>query len=284
MTVPAWLPGRDGSRDPRVEDPTNLYLVHFTGRALLPLALRIGLSANAVSLTGLAFGAGAAAAYFRWMDWRYACFGLGLCVAWLIADGLDGMIARAAGTASALGRFLDGICDHAVFVLLYLSLAGSIGTKAAWALAVTAGAAHAAQATLYEGERTRFHRRIRGDAGDRAVRPSHNLLVRLYDGLAGSLDRLTAGFDECLKAAADPRAFGDAYGRRAAAPLRMMALLSNNVRVLIIFVACLAGDPRWFWILELTILSLVLLVGILWLRVVENQIVRECVTGVKRFP
>ena len=275
MTARSWLADPDGSRDPRIEDPTNLYLVHLSGRLLLPWALRIGLPANPVSLAGLALGAAGAAAYFRWSDWRYALLGLGLCVLWLIADGLDGMIARASGTASAFGRFLDGVCDHVVFVLLYLSIAGSIGTGASWLLAVTAGAAHAVQATLYEGERTRFHRRMKGDPGSESSAPSDNVLVRVYDAVAGSLDRLAAPFDQRLRATPQPRAFGEAYAARAVAPLKLMALLSNNMRVLIIFLACLAGMPQAFWIVELSGLTLVLVIGSLWLRRIESQMVRE---------
>ena len=275
----AWLPDPDGSRDARIEDPTNTYLVHLTGRVLLPLALRVRVSANVVSLTGLALGAGGAAAYFRWSDWRYALVGFGLCLLWLIADGLDGMIARASGTANAFGRFLDGVCDHAVFVLLYLSLAGSIGTRAAWILAVAAGAAHAVQATLYEGERARFHRRMRGDPGSAVAERPGNQLVRLYDGVAGSLDRLAAPFDQRLRAASNCRAFGEAYASRAVAPLQMMALLSNNMRVLIIFLACLAGLPQWFWMMELTLLTAVLLIGTVWLRRIEERMVRESAKG-----
>ncbi len=271
----SWLPRPDGSRDARIEDPTNIYFVHLAGRALLPLALRLHVPANAVSLAGLALGAGAAIAYFRWSDWRCATVGFGLCLLWLIADGLDGMIARASGTASAFGRFLDGTCDHAVFLLLYLSLAGSIGTTGAWILAVTAGAAHAVQATLYESERTRFHRRMNGDPGSMATGPSGNLLVRLYDGLAGSLDRLAAAFDQRLRAAPDRRAFGEAFANRAVAPLRLMTLLSNNMRVLFIFLACLAGGPQWFWIIELILLTMVLLTGIALLRRVEQHMVRD---------
>jgi len=272
--APAWLPRPDGNRDPRIEDPTNLYIVHLSGRALLPLALRLGLSPNPVSVTGFLLGAGAAAAYYQWRDWRFACLGLMLCVLWLIADGLDGMIARATGTASAFGRFLDGLCDHGVFLLLYVSLAASIGTRSGWILAIAAGAAHAVQATLYEGERTRFHRRIKGDPGSIAA-ASANPLVRLYDTVAGSLDRFAAPLDERLRAAADPQAFGAAYARRAVPPLRLMALLTNNMRVLIIFLTCLAGSPRWFWITELTAQTAVLIVGTLWLRRIEARIVRE---------
>jgi hypothetical protein len=273
--APAWLPPPDGSRDARIEDPTNLYFVHLSGRALLPLALRIGLSPNPVSVTGFVLGAGAAAAYYHWRDPRMACLGLVLCVLWLIADGLDGMIARATGRASAFGRFLDGLCDHGVFLLLYLSLATSIGTVEAWVLAIAAGAAHAVQATLYEGERTRFHRRLKGDAGSVAGAPSANPLVRLYDRVAGSLDRFAAPLDERLRAAADPRAFGEAYAAKAVPPLRLMSLLTNNMRVLTIFLACLAGDPRWFWITELTVQTALLVIGTVWLRRVEGAIVRE---------
>src|SRR3546814_9333837 len=45
-----------------------------------------------------------------------ATIGLPLSLFWLVADGLDGMIARATGTPSAAGRVLDGLCDHGVFL------------------------------------------------------------------------------------------------------------------------------------------------------------------------
>lgn len=265
-----WLIPPDGSRDRRIEDPTNLFVVHLAGRALLPVALRLGLSANPVSLAGLILGAAAAAAFFRWSDWRYATLGFGLAVLWLIADGLDGMIARATATASAFGRFLDGLCDHGVFLLLYLSLAASIGTPGTWWLAGAAGVAHVIQSTLYEGERTRFHRRLRGDAGSPSADPSGNPLVRLYDCVAGLFDGPAEGFDQRLREAPDGHALAEAYGQRASAPLRLMALLSNNMRLVLIYGACLAHNPRWFWILELTVLTLVLGIGLVWLRRVER--------------
>jgi hypothetical protein len=180
---PRWLPPADGSRDLRTEDPTNPWVVHLAGRMLLPLALRLRIPANAVSVAGFGFGAAAAWAY---LDWPHrATLGFLLCLAWLIADGLDGMIARATGTASALGRFLDGVCDHAVFVLLYVALASALGTAGDWALALSAGAVHAVQSTLYEGERVRFHRRVRGEAAETPP-PSSNPLLRLYEALRRS--------------------------------------------------------------------------------------------------
>lgn len=271
--APAWLPQPDGSRDPRVGDPTNLWIVHLAGRLLLPLALRLSVSAKALSCAGLAFGAAAALSFYRWADWRFAAAGLLLCVAWLIADGMDGMVARARGTASDFGRFLDGVCDHLVFLLLYVSLALSVGTAQAWILAVAAGSAHAVQSTLYEGERGRYHRRIRGDPGTPARR-GRNLLVRSYDAVANTLDRSAASFDLCLKDRGDPMKLAHVYGERAAPALKLMALLSNNMRVMFIYLACVAGSPLIFWWLELAVLSGVAKVGIRWHRVVERQLVR----------
>jgi CDP-diacylglycerol--serine O-phosphatidyltransferase len=272
---PGAIPPPDGSRDRRIDDPTNIWFVHLIGRMLLPAALRLGVPANAVSVAGLALGSGAAWAYARWPDWRWASAGFALCVAWLIADGLDGMIARASGTTSDFGRFLDGLCDHAIFVLLYVVLASSLGTAEAWILALSAGAAHAVQSTLYEGERERFHRRIRGEPG-RDPRPrARNPLVRAYDRVAGSLDRVAAPMDALLARSGDARAVGEAYGRRAAPVLRPMALLTNNMRVILIYLACLAGDPRLFWWAELVPLSLLAAAGIAAHRGVERRILRE---------
>jgi hypothetical protein len=269
----ALIPPPDGSRDPRIEDPTNLWVVHLAGRALLPIALRARIPANAVSLLGLLFGTGAAAAYYRWQDWRFTLAGLLLCILWLIADGLDGMIARASGTASAFGRFLDGVCDHLVFVLIYVSLASSLNTPAAWILAAVAGAAHALQATLYEGERNRFHRRVRGEAGAPTSRAG-NLLVRIYDRVANSLDRYASVFDARMRDAKEPRRLGAAYGERAVPPLKCLALLSNNMRIVAITAACLAGDPRLFWWWELLPLMAVAIAGMSWHRRVEDGMMR----------
>lgn len=260
----------DQSRDPRIEDPTNLWLIHRTARALLPWALRHRVSANAVSLVGFGFGTLAAWCYYHWQDWRLASLGFLLCIAWLIADGLDGTIARATGTASPFGRFLDGLCDHGVFVLLYLALGFSLGMAQAWPLMAAAGAAHALQSSLYEGERARFHRRRRGELVP-ARQPSANPLVRIYDSVAHSLDRAAAPFERRLAEAADRPSFIGRYLSLAVPPMKLQAFLSGNVRVIAIYAACLASRPALFWWFEIIILSAVALAGILWHRYAEHS-------------
>jgi hypothetical protein len=270
MTVPP----PDRSRDRRIEDPTNLWIIHPAGRVLLPGFLARGISANAVSFGGLALGTAAALSYSQWHAWPFALLGLLLSVGWLIADGLDGMIARATGTASPLGRVLDGLCDHGVFALIYIVLAVSVGTAQGWALAVAAGVAHAVQANLYESERARFHRRCKGVALAPPPAPSRNPLVRLYDSFAGMLDRFAGPFDEALRGHSDSAALARAYGEQATAPMRLLSLMTANVRVTAIFLACLAGNPQFFWWFELVPLTFFLVIGLVWHRAVEGRLVR----------
>lgn len=266
-------PPRDGSRDRRIEDPSNLYLIHPASHALLPYALRHGVSANAVSVIGLACGTLAAIAYANWHHSAMALVGLVFSVAWLIADGLDGMIARATKTASALGRMLDGLCDHGVFALLYISLAWTVGTFEGWVLALTAAAAHAVQSSLYEGERARFHRRARGLPLAAVPTPTGMVLVRLYDSVAGSVDRMAMPFERRFGAAEDRTGFAAAYAAAAVPVMRLQSLLTANVRVWAICVACLAGDPRIFWWFEIVPLTLVAALGLYRHRRIERRFV-----------
>jgi len=270
---PAWLPPPDGSRDLRIEDPTNLWVVHLAGRMLLPLALRARISANTVSVAGLAVGTGAAFAYLGWRDPGLATLGFLLTICWLVFDGLDGMVARATGTASALGRFLDGLCDHGVFLILYLALGAAVDTPEAWITGTIAGLVHGVQANLFESERARYQRRVRGDPGGDAPPPSPNAVVRCYDRLAGSLDRLAGRFDRALAAAPDRRAFAAAYGERAAPALKLLNLLNANARIVALYAVCLAGDPMLFWWWTLGPLTLLTAAGLIWHRRIEARLV-----------
>jgi hypothetical protein len=256
----------DGSRDRRIEEPSNLWLVHPLSRAMLRPALRARLSANAVSCLGLVVGACAAAAFGQWREPGAALVGLVLAVLWLSLDGLDGMVARATGTASPFGRLMDGLCDHGVFVLVYVALASSIGTASGWLLAVAAGAAHALQSSYYEGERARFHRRLKGIAPPPPAPTPAAWLVNAYDRLSTAPDRAGAPLDRAI-AAPDVRA---RYAEAAVAPMRLLALLSANTRVQLVGIACLAGAPQLFWWAELLVLPIVAAIGYAWHRRAEQ--------------
>ena len=166
------------------------------------------------------------------------------------------------------------MCDHGVFLLLYIAVSASLGIADTWLLATAAGCAHAVQSALYEGERGRFHRRLRGDSGPVAAPAAPAFaLARYYDAVAGSIDRLAAPFDRLLRASPDPRSLGQAYGRAAVPPLRLMIPLSANMRVVVLTLACLAGDPRLFWWYELVPCTLLAIAALWWHRRTEARIV-----------
>ena len=259
-------------RDPRIEAPSNRWLIHPLGRVLLPLALRAGLSANCVSIFGLLLGAAAALAYGMGRSSAALLGGLALSIGWLIMDGLDGMVARARGTQSAAGRLLDGLCDHGVFVMIYVALALRLGTGEGWMLAIAAGAAHAIQSNLYEGERARFHRRAAGRLDPPSPASGESRILRLYDRLSTAPDRGPRPFENRLAAATDRAAMIALYTEAATGPMRLMWSQTANVRVFAIFVAASLGDPRLFWWFEIVPLSLAAAAAMIWHRGIESAL------------
>jgi hypothetical protein len=167
---------------------------------------------------------------------------------------------------------MDGLCDHGVFLILYLALGASIDTPEAWITGTIAGVVHGIQSNLFESERARYHRRVRGDPGGEAHPPSPNAAMRLYDRLAGSLDRVAGRFDRALASAADRRALASAYGDRAAPALKLMNLLNANARIIALYMACLAGNPMLFWWWTLGPLTLVTAAGLIWHRRIEARL------------
>lgn len=77
---------------------------------------RLGITANALTFTGLVLGLGGAAAIaFGQIGW-----GLALIIANRLADGLDGAVARARGP-SDLGGYFDIVADFAFYVSIPLA-------------------------------------------------------------------------------------------------------------------------------------------------------------------
>lgn len=247
----------DAARPAQIEDPSNRWLVHPLADRLLPLALRLGIHPNSVSVAGLACGAISGAFYYHWRDPVWVVAGFLWMVAWHVLDGLDGKLARASGMASPLGRVIDGICDYLVFFCVLIPIALSFPNwQAMLGLGLFAGACHALQSVWYEGEREAWKRRARG---------VFSLPPRVVSGWwiennYNKLEARVAGGNPAVDAAlrADPAAVGD-YLAITAPVVRAMSLLSANSRTLVIALACLAGDPRLYWYWEIAGLSLIAL-------------------------
>ncbi|MEL6582749.1 MAG: CDP-alcohol phosphatidyltransferase family protein [Pseudomonadota bacterium] len=99
----------DGQMRKVIDPPVN-----WIGRKLAS----IGITANAVTLAGLAIGLGAAAA----IALESYLLGLILITLSRIADGLDGAVARATST-SDFGGYLDIVCDFLFYGAIPLAFA-----------------------------------------------------------------------------------------------------------------------------------------------------------------
>ena len=264
----------DIARPSTIEPATNRYGVHALARLMLPLAIRLGIHPNAVTLAGLTFGLCAAAAYLHWQDWRYATLGFLFMIGWHIMDGLDGKLARATGKTSAFGRLLDGIADYSSFVAVYIALAiTQPQIVPALGIAIVAGAAHALQAQFYEGERATWIRRSAGQFDAVARTEAGGAFERLYNRLERALGNQSRPFDARLHEAspAERQRLIDAWQPRSARVLHLMGPLSANGRTIAIWLAAMIGNPWLFWLWEIIPLTILALVAARWLRQAEIQ-------------
>lgn len=106
------------------------------GRALTPVAvllLRLGVSPSQVTVTGTVAVVAAAMWFFPRGE---LASGVGVIGLFLLADGLDGTMARHGGRVSAFGAFLDStldrVADGAVFAGLVIWAAGRDAAVVVW--------------------------------------------------------------------------------------------------------------------------------------------------------
>jgi CDP-diacylglycerol--glycerol-3-phosphate 3-phosphatidyltransferase len=146
----------------------------------VPVALafgRLGLTPNALTIIGFA-GTCAAAAAAAGQAWILAGI---LVLAFGIFDLFDGALARATGTASAFGAFLDSTLDRLGENIVYVGIvagAASLGSE------LVAGLAGLAMATASVVTYTRARAEAVGLHGEVGIAPRPERLVVLSAGLA----------------------------------------------------------------------------------------------------
>ena len=99
-------------------------------RVLHPLATTplVRVPPTLISVVGLVLSLAAAyGASQRWLIFSVACW-----LAGRLADGVDGLIARSSGRASALGGMLDFVFDTIGYAAIPIGVAIGIGDQRAW--------------------------------------------------------------------------------------------------------------------------------------------------------
>ena len=272
-------------RTSEIEEITNLYLIHPVASRLTPSLARLGITPNAVSLAGMAFGIMAGLAYYHFRDRAFVIVGFLLMVAWHIMDGADGQLARLTNAQSQLGKILDGICDYVVFIAVYCGLGAALSDETGgwvWLLVIVSGLCHSAQSAAYELQRQDYNywgwdrksaELLAPDAlpaaGAGPVAWLMALIYRLYVvgqlQMAGVAMEFRKKLGAILAAqpllAADIR---DRYRATFAPSVFRWSIMSANYRTLGIFIAALAGRPLyyfWFEIVGMSLLTLLLIAG-----------------------
>lgn len=269
------------SRPPELQDPLNRLVYHPLALRLARLLQPTGISPNAVSIAGALLVWGAAAAYVG-LAWP-ASFLLGftLHLLWHVTDGADGDLARLTGRTSATGELIDGLCDYAGHIPLYVALAaflqGQIGIWA-WVLASAAGASHLVQSNHSESQR-RFYLwwvyRVpwieQATEGD-AVFAGRSRLSRLFAGPTRFYLAVVAWmtpFAAQIDAAVD-RAEGEPERERIGRIVRessggmlvFQKLLGPNLRTILLGLSMALGTPLYFFLAEAVLLNLLLAVSV----------------------
>ncbi len=232
-------------------------------------------------------GAGAivlAAAAYGSLAWPVGIvLGLLLHMSWHVLDGADGDLARLRGRASPNGELVDGICDYAGHIVLYVTMgsiaAGQMGATGWW-LMWAAGASRIVQAAHYEGTRRQYQLLAYGTPWLASAQPQagrsgrRNPLVAYYLALTGLIVPRPA----LIAAASSERTLAqlrEASRKRARALLASSGVLSANYRTLAVGAAMLAQHPQWYFLFEITLLNVVLGVSYVRVRGVFDEVLAE---------
>ena len=291
--MPAAIEGTYKDRD--IEGLLDIYFYRRVGFALARFFARLGMTPTGVTLLSAISGLAAGHLYY-YRDLRLNLLGMGLHIVSNAFDNADGQLARLTNRGSRAGRILDSVSDHIVFLGIYLHLVlrclAAGASPAVWLLALAAGLSHAVQGGFADYFRNAYlflvagrsraevdsSARLRADYEQLLWRrePWQKLLLRTYlnftlgqEMFSPNLMRLRAAARQAFPFTI-PEALQARY-RAAARPLfKWIGLLMTNARMLILFLVLIVDHPVWYFLVEVTVLNLVLAYALIR----QNQVCR----------
>ena len=102
-------------------------------RRITPIAVRLGLAPNTVTVISLLAGAGAVAAALTGTRWGYLATAVLMLVS-LVLDCVDGEVARWTHRYSKAGAWLDAVGDRVKEYAVWFAVAWAVGEQAFWLL------------------------------------------------------------------------------------------------------------------------------------------------------
>lgn len=273
------------ARRPReLQDALNRRIFH-------PLAWRLALrlaptfvTPNMVSIAGGLLVVAAAVAYVQ-PGWPVpALIGFALHLGWHVVDGADGDLARLTGRSGPAGELVDGICDYASHIVLYLTLGALLQHQVGawtWVLTVGAGASRIIQANHYEVQRRQYQWWVYGvpwlrtSAGEGALSPFGAAYLQLAQRIGAQAPAIDAALDRADGDPARLEQIRAAIRRRGPALLGSLLLLGANYRTIGLGLSMLAGSPLYFFLFEGVLLNLLLWRSIIICNTALGQVIAD---------
>lgn len=263
------------SERPReLEDALNFHVYHPLAWQLARALARTPLTPNMVSVIGAGFVVAAAIAYAQPIWPASALLGMVLHMSWHVVDGADGDLARITGRASPIGEMVDGICDYASHVVLYVVLGWMLARDfgpGAWALAVAAGISHIIQANHVEVQRRSYQwwvydkpwLRVTHEKADAATRKGWlarlaGAYLGLASGVAGNAQLIDAEMAAAVNDPARRERIRTAARAEAKPLLNLLKVLGPNPRAIVLGLSMLAGSPAYYFVYQVVVLNLLL--------------------------
>jgi phosphatidylglycerophosphate synthase len=273
-------------RKRELQDSLNHYLYHPLAWKLAKLLARTPITPNMVSVLGAGFVVAAGIAYAQPpgspLGWPVsALLGMALHMTWHVVDGADGDLARITGRSSPIGEMVDGICDYASHVVLYLILgwllAAQLGAGMAWPLAVIAGISHAVQSNHVEVQRRQYQwwfygtpwiRHSHGEEDAATRKGPFGFLVSLYLAAATGLTPHAQAIDDAALAADRDPALRErlhAAVRAEARPLlQLLKFLGPNPRAVVLGLSMILGQsPLYYFLYQAIFLNVLLVLSVI---------------------
>ena len=258
-----------------VEEWIDLHFFRPLGMRLVRRLAPTGVTADQVTAAALLVGL-AAGHLFLYRSVLLNALGLLLFVVSDILDSADGQLARFRGASTRLGRILDGVADNLRFINLYahlvarLLLAHAMGPAAVLLLAVAAGYSQSLQASIADFLRLVYlfvaERRGEVDLPEDLVRSNPvsrtaRAAQAVYAAYVAQQARWCPGSVAAVRAlrrGSAPPGLAEEWRERQAASVARCALISQNVRFLLLALTAMIGRPAGFFWLTLGPLNLAL--------------------------
>ena len=252
----------------------NRTVYHPAARRLASLLVPTPVTPNMVSVFGALMVIAVGVLYARIGTPAAIAAGFAIHLLWHVVDGADGDLARMTGRASANGEVVDGLCDYGGHTMLYVLLAVLLDDSsgaAGWLLAVGAGFSRMIQSVFAESSRRSYQWWAYGVPWLQHSRTMPGGVGGVLGGIYLAASNVLTGATKTMNAIVASAEADPAERQRIARLVResgpalliLPAALGANPRTIMLGLSMLAGSPLLFFLVEVTVLNVLLVLGVM---------------------